>query len=46
MKDQTIKTLISSSLIAANIIIWYEIFGPVFFAVLGIMIGVIVLWKK
>jgi len=45
MKEQTIKILIFSSLIAANIVIWYEIFGLVFFVVLGI-IGVIVLWKK
>ena len=46
MKNQTIKTLIFSSLSAANIIIWYEIFGPGFFVVLGIVIGVVVLWKK
>ena len=46
MKDQTAKTLIFSSLIAANTIIWYEILGPVFFVVLGIIIGGIVLWKK
>jgi len=45
--DRTIKTLIFSSLIAANIVIWYEIFGPGFFVVLGIVIiGVMLLWKK
>ena len=48
MKNQTIKTLIFSSLITANIIIWYEIFGPAFFVVLGIaiIIGAVLLWKK
>jgi len=46
MKEQTIKTLIFSSLIAANILVWYEIFGLVFFVVLGLIIGGIVLWKK
>ena len=46
MKEQTIKTLIFSTLTAANIIIWYEIFGITFIIVLVITIGVIVLWKK
>lgn len=48
INQQTLKTLIFSSLIAANIVIWYEIFGPAFFVVLGVamIIGVIMLWKK
>lgn len=46
--NQTIKTIIFSTLITVNIIIWYEILGLDFLraAVVAVLVMVFVVWDR
>ena len=46
MEKQTYKTIIFSTLTAANVVIWYEVLGIRFLLVLVLVIMGVILWAR